>query len=138
MWQKKNPNWNLLPLCSVKSYLNFKAGNMSLFSVTAGIQNKIWFVLSINEYPNLDLIGNVRSDSVMYDFAPARTGHRGRLAKHGKTLSVETDFPMKKSVVIILVSVVSLLRSLAIRKFCLMSQLCELPLICTTKCINTP
>jgi len=43
-------------------------------------------------YPNLDLIGNVRSDSVMYDFAPARTGHRGRLAKHGKTLSVETDF----------------------------------------------
>lgn len=92
MWQKKNPNWNLLPLCSVKSYLNFKAGNMSLFSVTAGIQNKIWFVLSINEYPNLDLIGNVRSDSVMYDFAPARTGHRGRLSKHGKTLSVETDF----------------------------------------------
>ena len=49
-------------------------------------------VCIINEYPNLDLIGNVRSDSVMYDFAPARTGRRGRLAKHGKTLSVETDF----------------------------------------------
>ena len=28
----------------------------------------------------------------MYDLAPARTGHRGRPAKHGKQLSVETDF----------------------------------------------
>ena len=28
----------------------------------------------------------------MYDLEPARTGHRGRPAKHGKRLSVETDF----------------------------------------------
>ena len=28
----------------------------------------------------------------MYDPAPARTGRRGRPAKHGKRLSVETDF----------------------------------------------
>ena len=28
----------------------------------------------------------------MYDLAPARTGRRGRPAKHGKRLSVETDF----------------------------------------------
>ena len=41
---------------------------------------------------NLDLIGNARADSVMYDLEPARTGHRGRPAKHGKRLSVETDF----------------------------------------------
>ena len=46
----------------------------------------------IDEYPNLDLIGNARADSVMYDLEPARTGHRGRPAKHGKRLSVETDF----------------------------------------------
>ena len=46
----------------------------------------------IDEYPNLDLIGNARTDSVMYDLEPARTGHRGRPAKHGKRLSVETDF----------------------------------------------
>ena len=46
----------------------------------------------IDEYPNLDLIGNARIDSVMYDLAPAQTGHRGRPAKHGKRLSVETDF----------------------------------------------
>ena len=46
----------------------------------------------IDEYPNLDLIGNARIDSVMYDLAPAQTGRRRRPAKHGKRLSVETDF----------------------------------------------
>ena len=46
----------------------------------------------VDEYPNLDLIGNARIDSVMYDPAPARTGRRGRPAKHGKRLSVESDF----------------------------------------------
>ena len=43
-------------------------------------------------FQNLDLIGNARIDSVMYDLAPARTGHRGCPAKHGKHLSIENDF----------------------------------------------
>ena len=43
-------------------------------------------------FQNLDLIGNARIYSVMYDLAPAQTGRRGRPAKHGKHLSVETDF----------------------------------------------
>ena len=46
----------------------------------------------VDEYPNMDLIGNARIDSVMYDSAPVRTGRRGRPAKHGKRLSVEADF----------------------------------------------
>ncbi len=46
----------------------------------------------VDEYPNRDLIGNARIDSVMYDPAPAHTDRRGRPAKHGKRLSVETDF----------------------------------------------
>ena len=46
----------------------------------------------VDEYQNLDLIGNARIDSVMYDSAPVRTGRRGRPAKHGKRLSVEADF----------------------------------------------
>ena len=46
----------------------------------------------VDEYQNLDLIGNARIDSVMYDPAPAHTGRRGRPVKHGKRLSVETDF----------------------------------------------
>lgn len=42
--------------------------------------------------PNLDLIGNARIDSVMYDLAPERTGRRGRPAKHGKRLFFSTIF----------------------------------------------
>ena len=34
----------------------------------------------IEEYENLDLIGNARSDAAIYDLAPAPTGHRGRPA----------------------------------------------------------
>lgn len=46
----------------------------------------------VDEYKNLDLIGNVRSDSVLYDLPPAPTGKRGRPATHGKRLSIDSDF----------------------------------------------
>ena len=79
----------------------------------------------IDEYPNLDLIGNARIDSVMYDLAPERTGRRGRPAKHGKRLCVETDFtfPRKRSVIIIQVSAGFSQRSLATEKFLLLSRI---------------
>ncbi len=48
-------------------------------------------------FQNLDLIGNARIDSVMYDLAPAHTGRRGRPAKHGKRLSVETSYYEQKT-----------------------------------------
>jgi hypothetical protein len=48
-------------------------------------------------FQNLDLIGNARIDSVMYDLAPAHTGRRGRPAKHGNRLSVETSYYEQKT-----------------------------------------
>ena len=45
-----------------------------------------------DEYLNLDLIGNAKIDSVMYDPTPKRTNRRGHPAKHEKLLFVETDF----------------------------------------------
>ena len=48
----------------------------------------------VDEYENLDLIGNARSDSVMYDLPPQRTGKRGRPALHGKKLSIHDDFTL--------------------------------------------
>lgn len=50
----------------------------------------------VDEYPNLDLIGNARLDSVIYDLAPAPTGRKGRPAKHGRRLSIETDFALSE------------------------------------------
>ena len=48
----------------------------------------------VEEYPNLDLIGNARADSVIYDLAPAPTGRKDRPAKHGKCLSADADFTL--------------------------------------------
>ena len=48
----------------------------------------------IDEYENLDMIGNARSDSVIYDLPPQRTGKRGRPALHGKKLSIQDDFTL--------------------------------------------
>ena len=46
---------------------------------------------TVSSYENLDLIANVRSDTVVYDL-PQVTGKRGRPAKKGKKLSVYDDF----------------------------------------------
>ena len=51
-------------------------------------------VCVVDEYPNLGLIGNARSDSVIYDLPPAKTGKRGRPAKHGRRLSIHEDFSL--------------------------------------------
>lgn len=53
---------------------------------------KLNFVSVVEEYENLDLIGNARADSVIYDLAPLPTGKKGRPAKHGRHLSIESDF----------------------------------------------
>lgn len=46
----------------------------------------------VDEYPNLNLIGNARCDSILYDLAKTPTGRRGRPAMHGQRLSIENDF----------------------------------------------
>ena len=46
----------------------------------------------MEEYKNLDLIGNARSDFILYDLPPQKTGKRGRPASHGKKLSIYEDF----------------------------------------------
>lgn len=42
------------------------------------------------QFKNLELICNVRVDTVVYDLPPARTGKRGRPKKHGDRLDLET------------------------------------------------
>ena len=42
----------------------------------------------VDEYENLDLIGNARSASVIYDLPPAPTGREVKPPKHGRHLSI--------------------------------------------------
>jgi len=43
----------------------------------------------VNQFENLDLICNARSDTVLYHLPPAPTGRRGRPRKHGDRLHLE-------------------------------------------------
>ena len=58
-----------------------------------------WYVKStmtalVDEYENLDLIGNARVDTAIYDLPPAPSRKRGRPAKRGKRLSIMDDFTL--------------------------------------------
>ena len=91
MWQKKESKLELAASMIRQVMPEFLSKEHVIILCDSWYTKKN-LVSIIDEYPNLDLIGNARIDSVMYDPAPARTGRRGRPAKHGKRLSVETDF----------------------------------------------
>lgn len=57
---------------------------------------KVPLIGFVDEYEDLDIICNVRNDSVIYDLAPPTTGKRGRPPKHEKRLSIETDFSLSE------------------------------------------
>ena len=47
----------------------------------------------VNKFNNLSMICNARSDTVMYDLPPEKSGKRGRPRKHGEKLSLQ-DFEL--------------------------------------------
>ncbi len=51
-------------------------------------------VCLVDEYENLDIVGNARADSVIYDLAPEPSGKKGRPAVHGRKLSIQNDFTL--------------------------------------------
>lgn len=58
-----------------------------------------WYVKStmtalVDEYQNLDLIGNARIDTAIYDLPPEPTGKKGRPPKRGRKLSIIDDFTL--------------------------------------------
>lgn len=96
---------------------------MSLFSVTAGIRNKIWSVLSMNIRTWILLVmqGLILLCMTLLLHIPAAGGVRLNM-ENSFLLRLTLPFPVKKSVITIPVSAVSLPGSLAISKFWLMSQ----------------
>ena len=90
MWKKKESKLELAAATIRKVMPEFQSREHVIILCDSWY-TKQNLVCIVNEYPNLNLIGNARINSAMYDLAPARTGHRGPV-KHGKRLSVETDF----------------------------------------------
>ena len=91
MWQKKESKLELAA-SMVRQVMPEFSQQKNVIILCDSWYMKQNLVSIIEEYEKLDLIGNARSDSVIYDLAPAPTGHRGRPAKHGRRLSIEDDF----------------------------------------------
>lgn len=93
MWDKKETKLELAASMVRQVMPEFqKKGNVIILCDS-------WYVKStmtvlVDEYENLDLIGNARIDTAIYDLPPAPTGKRGRPAKRGRRLSVMDDFTL--------------------------------------------
>ena len=76
MWKKKESKLELAATMIRKVMPEFQSREHVIILCDSWY-TKQNLVCIVNEYPNLDLIGNARIDSVMYDLAPAHTGRRG-------------------------------------------------------------
>ena len=104
MWQKKESKLELAA-SMVRHVMPEFSSQKNVIILCDSWYTKQNLVSIVEEYPNLDLIGNARADSVIYDLAPAPIGRKVRPAKHGKRLSADDDFTLsdEKSMAIILV-----------------------------------
>lgn len=83
MWQKKESKLELAA-SMVRQVMPQFSSKKNVIILCDSWYVKKNLVSIVDEYQNLDLIGNARSDSVIYDLPPQRTGKRGRPALHGK------------------------------------------------------
>ena len=93
MWEKKESKLNLAASMIRRVMPEFTAKKNVIILCDSWYVKKN-LVSIVDEYENLDLIGNARSDSVIYDLPPQRTGKRGKPASHGKKLSIYDDFAL--------------------------------------------
>ena len=93
MWQKKESKLELASAMVRQVMPEFHAQkNVIILCDSWYVKQNL--VSVVEEYENLDLIGNARADSVIYDLAPLPTGKKGRPAKHGRRLSIDSDFTL--------------------------------------------
>ena len=93
MWQKKESKLSLAA-SMVRQVMPEFSRKKNVVILCDSWYVKKDLVSIVDDYPNLDLIGNARSDTVIYDLAPAPTGKKGRPAKHGRRLCIDKDFAL--------------------------------------------
>lgn len=91
MWQKKESKLKLAA-SMVRRVMPEFSSKRNVIILCDSWYVKQDLVCVLHEYQNLGLVGNARSDSVIYDLPPVKTGKRGRPAKHGRRLSIYADF----------------------------------------------
>ena len=79
MWQKKESKLELAA-SMVRQVMPEFSRKKNVIILCDSWYVKKSLVSIVDDYPNLGLIGNARSDSVIYDLAPAPTGKKGRPA----------------------------------------------------------
>ncbi len=103
MWQKKESKLDLAASMVRQAMPELRTKRNVIILCDSWYVKKN-LVSIVDEYENLDLIGNSRSDSVIYDLPPQRTGKRGGgLRCMGKNYPLRTILRclMKKSGIII-------------------------------------
>lgn len=99
MWQKKESKLELAASMVRQAMEEFsRKKNVIILCDSWYVKKDL--VCVVDEYKNLDLIGNARSDSVIYDLPPQPTGKRGRPASHGKRLSIQDDFVLSSEKIV--------------------------------------
>ena len=93
MWQKKESKLQLAA-SMVRQVMPAFTRQKNVIILCDSWYVKKDLVCLVDEYENLDLIGNARVDSVIYDLAPGPTGKKGRPAVHGRKLSIKDDFTL--------------------------------------------
>ncbi len=91
MWQKKESKLELAA-SMVRQVMPEFDGKKNVIILCDSWYVKKDLVSIVDDYENLDLVGNARADSVIYDLPPAPTGKKGRPKKHGRRLSIHEDF----------------------------------------------
>ncbi len=91
MWQKKESKLDLAS-AMVRQVMPEFSSQKNVVILCDSWYIKQNLVSVVGEYENLDLIGNARADSVIYDLAPQPTGRKGKPAKHGCRLLIDSDF----------------------------------------------
>lgn len=95
MWQKENTKLELAASMVRQVMPEFQEKRNVIILCDSWYVKKTMTVL-VDEYKNLDLIGNARIDTAIYDLPPAPSGKRGRPAKRGGRLSVMEDFSVSQ------------------------------------------
>lgn len=91
MWQKEEPKPELAASMARRAMPESK-DKKNVIILCGSRYVKKGLVSIVDEYDNLDLIGNAGPGSVICDLPPQPAGKRGRPAVHGRRLSIQDGF----------------------------------------------